>query len=160
METTPLLRGSQDTSNVKKEESFSDLKDSFKPLMASFYIAIVAGLNDGSLGAIIPRVKEYYNISNETISLLFLCSALGFFSSASVNGTLVHRLGQFKVLVMGSCTVLGAYMFIMIGLPFPLMGVAMMFVGAGMAVLDAGMNVYTANLPLATLLLNTLHGKC
>ncbi|KAI8884426.1 MFS general substrate transporter [Backusella circina FSU 941] len=155
-ESTPLLRDNEDTSNVK-EESFKDLKGSFKPLMASFYIAIVAGLNDGSLGAIIPRVKEYYNISNETISLLFLCSALGFFASASVNGTLVHHLGQYRVLVLGSSTVLGAYTFIMFGLPFPLMGLAMVFVGAGMAVLDAGMNVYTANLPLATLLLNTLH---
>ncbi|KAI8876627.1 MFS general substrate transporter [Backusella circina FSU 941] len=158
-ENTPLLKDQHNGSKGKndKTESWKDLKGSFMPLFASFYISIVAGFNDGSLGAIIPRVKEYYNISNGAISLLFLCSALGFFSSASANGTLVHRFGQFRVLVSGSCVVLIAYMVIMSGVSFPLMGVCMVFVGAGMAVLDAGMNVFTANLPFATLLLNILH---
>jgi fucose permease len=156
-ESTPLLRDQCTVS--KKEESWKDLKGRLMPLFASFYMSIIAGFNDGCLGAIIPRVKEYYRISNGAISVLFLCSALGFFISASANGTLVHRFGQYRVLVCGSCTVLAAYIVIMSGVPFPLMGVAMVFVGMGMAVLDAGMNVYTANLPFATLLLNILHGK-
>lgn len=152
-EIEPLIKKDQ------KEEKLSDLKGHVKSLLASFFISIVAGLNDGSIGTIIPRLKEYYNIPNETISMLFLCSAIGFFISAGLNGYIVHKIGQLKTLYLGSITMFFAFIILSLGLPFPVMVCTMPFVGAGMALLDAAMNVYTANLPLATLMLNILHGK-
>ncbi|KAI8079598.1 major facilitator superfamily domain-containing protein [Gilbertella persicaria] len=149
-ETQPLL-------TTNKQESFRDLKEHWKPLCSAFFISIVAGLNDGSLGAIIPRLKQYYDVPNETISLLFLCSACGFFLSAGLNGTIVHRIGQLNTLYLGSCTMFVAFSILSLGLPFPIMACTMPFVGAGMALLDAAMNVFVANLPLATLMLNILH---
>jgi fucose permease len=154
-ENTPLLKDQQTT---KPEESLKDLKGHLKPLFSAFFISIVAGLNDGSLGTIIPSIKLYYNISNETISTLFLCSAFGFFLSAGLNGYIVHRIGQLKTLYLGSITMLVAFTVISMGFPFYIMACTMPFVGAGMALLDAAMNVFVANLPLATLMLNILHG--
>lgn len=155
-EIEPLLKSNTPD---KKQERFSDLKGHGKALAASFFISIVAGLNDGSLGTIIPRLKAYYDITNETISMLFLCSAIGFFISAGLNGYIVHKIGQLKTLYLGSTTMLVAFIILSLGLPFPIMVCTMPFVGGGMALLDAAMNVYTANLPLATLMLNILHGN-
>ncbi|OBZ88573.1 Bypass of stop codon protein 6 [Choanephora cucurbitarum] len=153
LEAEPLLN----TQQAKSEESFQDLKGHIKPLLSAFFISIVAGLNDGSLGAIIPRLKQYYNVPNETISLLFLCSAFGFFLSAGLNGYIVHRIGQLNTLYLGSCTMFVSFAILSAGFPFPVMAITMPFVGAGMALLDAAMNVFVANLPLATLMLNILH---
>ncbi|KAL7313721.1 hypothetical protein PS15m_007427 [Mucor circinelloides] len=152
-EHQPLLQQSSKT----KQESLKDLKPHVKPLASAFFISIVAGLNDGSIGTIIPRLKDYYSISNETISHLFLCSALGFFISAGLNGYIVHKIGQLKTLYFGSSLMLVSFIVLSMGFPFPVMACTMPFVGAGMAVLDAAMNVYTANVPLATLMLNVLH---
>ncbi|ORY00106.1 MFS general substrate transporter [Basidiobolus meristosporus CBS 931.73] len=160
-ENTTLLKPHNEEVNAQKDgkspESFRDLKGHVKPILASLFISLVAGLNDGSLGAIIPRMKQYYNIPNETISLLFLCSALGFFSSASINGYIVHRLGQLRTLYLGAGMMLFSYSFLMFGFPFPLMCGFIVFTGAGMALLAAAMNVYIANIPLATVMLNILH---
>lgn len=142
-----------------EQETLKDLKPFIKPLAAAFFISIVAGLNDGSLGTIIPRLKIYYDISNETISTLFLCSAFGFFISAGLNGYIVHRIGQLKTLYLGSGLMLISFSLIATGMPFKAVACTFPFVGAGMALLDAAMNVYVANLPLATLMLNILHGK-
>ncbi|KAI8373759.1 major facilitator superfamily domain-containing protein [Blakeslea trispora] len=149
-ETEPLV-------SQVKAESFQDLKGHIKPLLSAFFISVVAGLNDGSLGAIIPRLKQYYNVPNETISLLFLCSAFGFFLSAGLNGYIVHRIGQLNTLYLGSCTMFVSFAILSAGFPFVVMAMTMPFVGAGMALLDAAMNVFVANLPLATLMLNILH---
>lgn len=157
-ETAPLLQNQEQEQQTKPEESLKDLKGHFKSLFASFFISIVAGLNDGALGTIIPSIKKYYNISNETISTLFLCSAFGFFIAAGLNGYIVHRIGQIKTLYLGSITMLIAFSTISLGLPFHIMACAMPFAGAGMALLDAAVNVFVANLPLATLMLNILHG--
>ncbi|KAG2213340.1 hypothetical protein INT46_007199 [Mucor plumbeus] len=153
-ENQPLLQQNKQQTN---QESLKDLKQHLKPLASAFFISIVAGLNDGSIGTIIPRLKDYYSISNETISLLFLCSALGFFISAGLNGYIVHKIGQLNTLYFGSTLMLVSFIVLSMGFPFPVMACTMPFVGAGMAVLDAGMNVFTANLPLATLMLNILH---
>ncbi|KAG2198730.1 hypothetical protein INT47_005415 [Mucor saturninus] len=151
-ETQPLLQ-----KQTNDQESLKDLKGHVKPLLSAFFISIVAGLNDGSLGTIIPRMKLYYSISNETISTLFLCSAFGFFISAGLNGYIVHRVGQLKTLYLGATSMFVAFATISTGPPFVVVACTMPFVGAGMALLDAAMNVYVANLPLATLMLNILH---
>ncbi|CEG70982.1 hypothetical protein RMATCC62417_06784 [Rhizopus microsporus] len=151
-ENTPLVQNKQE-----RQESFRDLKGHVKALLAAFYMAMIAGLNDGTLGSIIPRIKQYYDITNETISLLFLCSATGFFISAGFNGFIVHHIGQLKAIYLGGTVQLAAYFVLMMGLPFPIMASAMVCSGMGMALMDAAMNVFTANLPLATLMLNILH---
>jgi fucose permease len=158
-EYEPLLNNVEQQPQTNKSESLSDLKGYVKPLMSAFFISIVAGLNDGSIGAIIPRLKKYYDIPNETVSLLFLCDSFGFFLSAVLNGYIVHRLGQLKTLFLGSTIMVISFTVLSMGFPFPVMAATMPFVGIGMALLDAAMNVFTANLPLATLMLNILHGN-
>ncbi|KAI8143553.1 major facilitator superfamily domain-containing protein [Fennellomyces sp. T-0311] len=143
--------------STNKQETWSDLKPYVRPLLASNFISVVCGLNDGSIGAIIPRLKDYYSIPNETVSLLFLCNSFGYFLAAMVNGYIVHRLGQVGAMYFGAIILLVAYSFIASGLPFGVMAALMVVQGAGVALLDAAMNVYTSSVPKATLMLNVLH---
>lgn len=152
-ENVPLLQ-----KQTRDQEGLKDLKGHVKPLLAAFFISTVTGLNDGSLGTLIPRMKADYGISNETISILFLCWACGLFVSAGLNGFIVHRLGQLRALYLGSTTILIAYIIISTAPPFIVIACTMPLVGAGMALLNAAMNVFVANVPLATLMLSILHG--
>ncbi|KAI9490458.1 major facilitator superfamily domain-containing protein [Zychaea mexicana] len=142
---------------TNKQESWSDLKPYIRPLLAANFISVVCGLNDGSIGAIIPRLKDFYGIPNETVSLLFLCNSFGYFLAAMVNGYLVHKLGQLGAMYFGAINLLIAYSLIATGFPFGIMAILMVLQGSGVALLDAGMNVYTSSVPKATLMLNVLH---
>ncbi|KAI8980549.1 major facilitator superfamily domain-containing protein [Pilobolus umbonatus] len=148
---TPLLPSDQ------TQEALSELKGYSRPLLSIFFISIVIGLNDGSLGAIIPSLKKYYEVSNEEISLLFLFTAGGFCLSASLNGYIVHRLGELKTMLFASSLLLISYLVLMMGFPFHVMSCTMICIGVGSALLDAAMNVYAASVPMATIVLNILH---
>ncbi|KAI8376411.1 major facilitator superfamily domain-containing protein [Radiomyces spectabilis] len=153
-ERTSLLPPSIDESS---KDSWEALRKCARPLLAANFMAIVSGLNDGNLGIILPELKRYYDIPDQTVSLFFLFNAVGFFSAAGMNGYLVHRLGQLGTVYLGSCLLLVVYILLMNGFIFPVMSVLMLFQGAGVALLDGGMNVYVANVPMATVMLNVLH---
>ncbi|ORZ04897.1 major facilitator superfamily domain-containing protein [Absidia repens] len=152
-ESTALL----DSSSTRCGDTWKDLQPYIRPLVASNFIALIAGLNDGNLGIIIPRLKDYYEISNSTVSLLFLCNAVGFFIAALCNGYLVHKLGQLKTIYLGAAAITVAYVILIQGLMFPIMCLCMMIQGSGVGLMDGAVNVYVANVPMATLMLNILH---
>ncbi|KAI9314968.1 major facilitator superfamily domain-containing protein [Dichotomocladium elegans] len=154
----PLLQNhtGPSTSHPRKD-TWHDLKPYIRPLLATNFISIVCGINDGCIGALIPRLKEFYDIPNQTVSLLFLLNAFGYLISAFANGHIVHTFGQLNALYIGGTLLLCAYTIISLGLPFPVMATLMLFQGMGVALLDAGMNVFTTTVPKATLMLNILH---
>ncbi|KAI8377852.1 major facilitator superfamily domain-containing protein [Radiomyces spectabilis] len=138
-------------------KSWQKLKPHIRPLLAAHFISILIGLNDGALGIVITCFKSYYDIPDNVVSLLFLFNACGVFISASINGWLVHKIGQRRTMYLGAAAVLVAYSSIMQGFPFKVTIALMMLEGAGAGLLDAAMNVYTANVPESTLMLNILH---
>lgn len=144
-------------STGKKQESWSDLKPFIRPLVAINFLSIVCGLNDGSIGAIIPRLKDYYDVSNQTVSMLFLCNSFGYFVSAIANGYLVQKFGQLGTIYFGASVLVFGYSVIAYGFPFYVMAVLMVLQGAGVALLDAAMNVYATTVPMATMMLNLVH---
>ncbi|KAG0183271.1 hypothetical protein DFQ28_001839 [Apophysomyces sp. BC1034] len=154
-ETTGLLGDHQEPTHGK--ESWKDLKKYIKPLISANCMGILSGLNDGNMGVMIPRLKVHYEVSIETISFLFLCNAIGFLLSAGLNGFLVHRFGQLGTIYLGAVGLLLAYLLLMQMFPFAITAGLMVLQGAGVGLLDAGMNVYTANVPMATMMLNILH---
>lgn len=113
----------------------------------------------GNFGVILPRIKEYYNISDSLVSILFICQALGYFVAAFSNGWIVHKIKQLGALYLGAGLTVLAYILLLIGLPFPAMCCFMPILGAGGALMDAGANVFPSFLPHATTILNLIHGK-
>ncbi|KAF7726415.1 hypothetical protein EC973_008749 [Apophysomyces ossiformis] len=160
-ETTGLLENERDRYGAAEatqgEESWQDLKNYIKPLVAANFMSILVGLNDGNIGVIIPRLRIHYDVNIQTVSLLFLCNAIGFLISAASNGYMVHRFGQLGAIYIGSVGVLLSYLLLMQAFPFTITCALMVLQGSGVAFLDAGMNVYTANVPMATMMLNILH---
>jgi fucose permease len=143
----------------KEKEKLSDLKQYIRSIIPCALGGVVCGLNDGSIGTILPRVKEYYGITDGIVSLLFMCSALGFVTSASLNGILVHKLGQRPLIYFATALIVAAFAFLSAGFPFGAMGFFMACSGFGCALINAGANVYMASLPYATLMLNLFHGN-
>ncbi|CAO3642025.1 unnamed protein product [Cunninghamella blakesleeana] len=141
----------------KKEEKWSDLIPHIPVIVASCVMSIVVGLNDGTIGFMIPIFKDYYQVSYQVLSLLFLCNSAGYIIFAPLNGYFVHRFGQKNTLILAGFAVLLAYLIIMNGFDFKITCLTTILQGGGIAILDAGMNVCTAHLPFATFLLNIVH---
>jgi fucose permease len=114
----------------------------------------------GNFGIILPRIKEYYNISDSLVSILFICQAVGYFLSAFLNGWLVQKLKALGTLYLGAVSTVVAYILLLFGLPFPAMCCFMAILGGSLALLDAGCNVFPAFLPYPTTIINLVHGKC
>ncbi|KAI8097422.1 major facilitator superfamily domain-containing protein [Halteromyces radiatus] len=141
----------------RQPEQWKDLIPHLPVLLTSCFMSIVIGLNDGAIGFMIPQFKQYYGVSNQALSFLFLSNATGYIICAPLNGLFVQSLGQKGTVFMAGGFALLAYLLIMNGFDYRLTCLLMVFQGAGMALLDAGMNVLAAHLPFATLMLNIVH---
>ncbi|KAI7872560.1 major facilitator superfamily domain-containing protein [Spinellus fusiger] len=155
-ESTHLLASESGTAKPKAE-SWSDLRPYLFPILTTNFVNILGGLNDGAFGVMIPRLKHHYDISNGTVSLLFLFNAIGFFISGISNGYIVKTIGQRATIYVAGFSLLFTYSIAATGMPFHIMLFLMMFQGGSIALLDAAVNVYTAKLPMATFMLNILH---
>ncbi|KAI9027497.1 major facilitator superfamily domain-containing protein [Phycomyces nitens] len=158
-ESTSLLGSERGLKDSPKAESWSDLKPYVRPLVSANIITVMAGLSDGTFGVMIPRLKEHYDISNSTVSLLFLFNAAGFFISGFLNGFIVKKIGQRATIYMASISLMIVYLLALTGQRFEIMLGLMLFQGGSISFLDAAVNVYTANVPMATLMLNILHAN-
>ncbi|KAH8553424.1 major facilitator superfamily domain-containing protein [Umbelopsis sp. PMI_123] len=151
----------QSTCSVKSADETTTLlrtiKNNAMAITGCFYVGILLGMTDGQFGVILPSIKDYYNISDSVVSVLFICQATGYFAAAFSNGWIVQKLKQVGALYLGGILILIAYVLLLIGLPFPAMCCFMPIMGIGFALLDSGVNVYPSTLPYTTTLLNLIH---
>jgi fucose permease len=123
----------------------------------SFFAFILIGINDGTVGVLLPGMQATYHTGKGTISLLFLAGTVGYFSASFNNGLLLNRLGIQRFLLLA--TVIMAFGFALLSSrpPFVLLLLGIIPIGFGVAMLDAGLNSYIASLPNNTAVLNYLH---
>lgn len=81
-------------------------------------------------------MKDYYDVSNQTVSMLFLCNSFGYFVSAIANGYLVQKFGQLGTIYFGASVLVFGYSVIAYGFPFYVMAVLMVLQGAGVGKRD------------------------
>jgi MFS family permease len=135
------------------------LRKTIFQILQCFYTVALMGLQDGNFGVILPRLKEYYSVSDGQVSILFLLQAGGYFVMAFSNGYVVSKITQKGSLYLGCTMLLIGYIVILFGLPFVVMCVMMVIVGGGLSLLNAGCNVYIITAPYTTTVLNLLHGE-
>ncbi|BFZ60282.1 hypothetical protein YB2330_001318 [Saitoella coloradoensis] len=131
------------------------------PKVVSAYFAFfVFGLNDGAVGALIPRIEEYYHISHAVASLVFLMQFVGYICACSTASLLLTHIfhnmlyiSLFAIATQGLCYVLLCW-----GPPLPLFIISYLFSGLGLGVQEAVFNTFLGGLPGATKLLGALHG--
>ncbi|KAF3934558.1 hypothetical protein ABW19_dt0209889 [Dactylella cylindrospora] len=125
---------------------------------ATFFSLWMAGINDGSTGALIPYLKVRYNIGLAFVALVYITTFLGWFTAAMLNVHLTAKLGMGGVLFLGSVLQVLQYALQCWQPPYPLFTVAFFVGGIGIAIQDAQTNTFNANLPRAHLFLGIGHG--
>ncbi|RPD55992.1 MFS general substrate transporter [Lentinus tigrinus ALCF2SS1-6] len=103
------------------------------------------GWNDATAGPLLPRIQAYYGIGFAIVSLIFVCSTVGFITGAFLNVYLTDKYGFGKVIVIGSILQCIAYALVAPGGPFPLMCVAYSLVGFGLSLQNAHYNAFVAS---------------
>ncbi|KAI0082345.1 MFS general substrate transporter [Panus rudis PR-1116 ss-1] len=62
-------------------------------MLASFIAFFLAGWNGGSTGALVPYIEQSYHISYAQVSLLFVCTFVGYIVAALTAGSLSRKVG-------------------------------------------------------------------
>jgi len=62
-------------------------------MFAAFIALFLAGWNNGATGALIPTIERTYGITYARVSMLFVCTFLGYIGAAIGTGALARRIG-------------------------------------------------------------------
>ncbi|KAJ3505313.1 hypothetical protein NLJ89_g7482 [Agrocybe chaxingu] len=119
-EITPLVEGAANNKPLsKKEEAIGWVQ-----FYALCYDLFLLGWNDGSLGPLLPRIQEFYDVGFATVSWIFVISCM--------------------MLIFGCFFQTAAFAAQSLALPFPIFVFSFFFGGIGMAVQDAQANGFVA----------------
>ncbi|KAI9322876.1 major facilitator superfamily domain-containing protein [Dichotomocladium elegans] len=123
----------------------------------SFYILFITGMNDATLGIIIPSLQDFYGLTQYVVSIVFLSTTAGYFIAAFSNGYLIYYTSQAKTCWIGSLSFLIGLFVIAFAVPFPVMCCMMAFLGFGTALIQSSANVICGEMPHSTVVLNFSH---
>lgn len=117
-----------------------------------------AGVNDGSLGALIPYILRGYNISTAKMAIPYGVGFFGWLLAAIFGGYLRVALGTGGYLMAGAGLQLLAQILRFWMPPFPLFSVTFFFVALGQAFQDSQANTFVATIKNAHRWLGLIHG--
>ncbi|KIW12094.1 hypothetical protein PV08_09368 [Exophiala spinifera] len=103
----------------------------------AFWSFIIAGMNDGAVGALIPYLESYYSLSYTIVSLIFLTPFAGYSLAAFTNASIHSKLGQRGIAVMAPICHIATYAILAAHPPFPVLVVANAISGFGNGLTDA-----------------------
>ncbi|KAI0739076.1 major facilitator superfamily domain-containing protein [Daedaleopsis nitida] len=104
------------------------------------------GWHDGTTGPMLPRVQEIYHIGFAVVSLLFVCSAVGYLAGAVATVYMTDRFGFGKILLMGARIQTGAYAALVPAGPFPVMCAAYGVIGFTLSIQAAQSTGFVSSL--------------
>ncbi|EIW55071.1 MFS general substrate transporter [Trametes versicolor FP-101664 SS1] len=178
--TTPINeKGDSHSAGGSKEPSISDVvqlpeledetgvrtpaqrRKAFMQFAALCCSIFVSGWNDGTLGPLLPRLQEVYDVGYAVVSLIFVVSCIGAILGSCTFLYLTDRLGYGVVVVLASLMMMVAYALEAAAVPFPVFVVAYFFIGFGNSFLNSGSNVFLANVSVgkASTRFGILHGS-
>ena len=127
-------------------------------IFTSFFVFILFGLAEQAVGALIPKLQEHYEINDAEVSLIFLCSVMGYVIMAILN-EFTHKIFGIKgVAVMGCVSMTTGYLIISFKPPYPILLLCYIGNGIGCGSLDATLNGWMGNLVDSNQLLGIMHG--
>ncbi|KAJ5975929.1 hypothetical protein N7481_009636 [Penicillium waksmanii] len=106
----------------------------------------VAGVNDGSLGSLIPYIIRSYNINTNTIAILYGTTFGGWFIAALTNSTICQHLDLGSILCIGAALQVLAHVLRSWFAPFPLYAVTFFLASLGQAYNDTHANTFVSEL--------------
>ncbi|KOS19538.1 Bypass of stop codon protein 6 [Escovopsis weberi] len=116
------------------------------------------GLNDGSIGALLPYIGPYYDVGYTTVSTVFVVPVVGYVISAFLNNWVHERFGQRGVAFLGPFLRLCAFAPLSLHPPFVWLPFLLCFASTGNGIEDGAYNTWVGNLDRANELLGLMHG--
>uniref|UniRef100_A0A8H7Y664 Major facilitator superfamily (MFS) profile domain-containing protein n=1 Tax=Psilocybe cubensis TaxID=181762 RepID=A0A8H7Y664_PSICU len=114
--------------------------------LALCWSLFMIGWNDGSIGPLLPRIMQVFDVNYGTVSWIFVLTCTGVVFGALANMPLNDKYGYGKILVLGA--ILQMFAFITQSsartLPFSAFAASFFLGGIGMAIQDAQCNGYIA----------------
>ncbi|KAF6815640.1 Bypass of stop codon protein 6-like protein 5 [Colletotrichum plurivorum] len=126
-------------------------------LIAAGFGFFVSGVNDGSVGPLLPYMLRDYNISTAVVSIIYGANFLGWFLAALTNTHLRELFDLGGLLVFGAVFQLAAHALRVWRPPFAFFAVTFWLVCLGQAYQDAGCNAYVASVKAAHRWLAFIH---
>ncbi|KAF8911672.1 MFS general substrate transporter [Gymnopilus junonius] len=102
------------------------------------------GWNDGSIGPLLHRIQEHYNVNYASASYIFVMACTGAVVGGVINMPLDQRFGLGRMLVIGSLLQVVVFAAQAMALPFPLFVITFAVGGIGIAIQDAQGNGFIA----------------
>lgn len=127
-------------------------------LLSCFLCVFVAGLNDGSLGALIPYILTHYRITSTMVGLLYGTSFLGWALGALLMPLTMRSLGGLRgTLLLGALCQVAAYLLRFWAPPYALFAATFLLASLGQSFQDAQANTFVAGIEGSHLWLGALH---
>ncbi|KJA21441.1 hypothetical protein HYPSUDRAFT_140706 [Hypholoma sublateritium FD-334 SS-4] len=104
------------------------------------------GWNDGTTGALLPRIQTVYEVKYIIVSLIFVSACVGFMTGSVLNLYVTPRLGFGKTLFLGSILQTAAYCIQAAAPPYPAFVLGYYICGIGISLQDAQANGFVGNL--------------
>ncbi|KAL7897230.1 MFS general substrate transporter [Trichoderma sp. SZMC 28014] len=126
-------------------------------LAFAFVSFAIAGMNDAAVGALIPYLEEYYNLSYTVISLIFLTPAVGYSVAAFTNARIHVLFGQRGVAIMAPICHLITFAVLASHPPYPALVVCNAISGFGNGLTDACFCAWVGAMDKANTIQGFLH---
>ncbi|KAL2760009.1 hypothetical protein ACRALDRAFT_2116202 [Sodiomyces alcalophilus JCM 7366] len=117
----------------------------------------VSGINDGSVGPLMPYFIREYNLSTAVVSTVYVASFMGWLIAALTNTYLMQVLDLGGLLAAGTILQILGHALRFWKAPFPLFAVTFMIASLGQAYQDTGGNTYCSGIFRAHLWLAFIH---
>ncbi|KAJ0382709.1 hypothetical protein COL922a_011991 [Colletotrichum nupharicola] len=118
-------------------ERWNSPKGNMGRLAFCFVSFIIAGMNDAAVGALIPYLETYYDLSYTIVSLIFLTPFAGYSVAAFTNARIHQKLGQRGVGIMAPICHITTYIILALHPPYPVLVIANTISGFGNGLTDA-----------------------
>lgn len=106
-----------------------------KLIFASLSFALV-GMNDASIGALIPYLEDFYGISYAYVSIIFLTPFVGYSIAAFTNAHVHQHLGQRGIAIIAPLCHVGTYLVLATHPPYPVLVIVNAVSGFGNGLVD------------------------
>ncbi|OJJ34644.1 hypothetical protein ASPWEDRAFT_132289 [Aspergillus wentii DTO 134E9] len=127
-------------------------------ILASFFSFIVVGASDGTYGALVHYLGEYYKLDYSNLSLVFLSPCIGYAAAALFNNSIHARFGRRGVAVLGSGFHLIGFGISTQHPSYSVLIFLFIFSGLGNGLLDAAWNAWIGAMADSNKLMGILHG--
>ncbi|OAQ67685.1 major facilitator superfamily transporter [Pochonia chlamydosporia 170] len=123
----------------------------------AFLSFVIAGMNDGAVGALIPYLEKYYDLNYTVISLIFLTPFAGYSLAAFTNARIHVAFGRRGVAIMAPLCHIITYAVLASHPPYPALVVANAISGFGNGLTDACFCAWVGAMDKANAIQGFLH---